>query len=123
MNFTPFRLTAVLALALCALPATAAPEADADAVRAATVKLINLLVEQGVLTREKAEALLAEMNKPAAAPTTPAQAPAPVRVPYMPEYQRKELKDEIQLDLAAQAAREGWAKAGSVPAWVRSLVW
>lgn len=119
MNPTPFRLTAVLALALWATPTLAAPEADAEAVRAATVKLINLLVEQGVLTREKAEALLNEMNKPAAA----APPPAAVRVPYMPEFMRKELKDEVQLDLAAQAAREGWAKPGSVPAWVRGLSW
>jgi hypothetical protein len=116
MNLTPFRLTAVLALALWAVPTFAAPEADAEQVRATTVKLINQLVEQGVLTREKADALLAEMNKPSAAP-------APVRVPYMPEFMRKELKDEVQLDLAAQAAREGWAKPGAVPAWVRGLAW
>lgn len=107
-----FRPIAVLALVLCALPSFAAPEADAEQLRAATVKLINTLVEQGVLTREKADALLAEANKPGA-----------VRVPYMPEYQRKELKDEVELDLAARAAREGWAKPGSVPAWVRSLEW
>ena len=116
MNLTPFRLTAVLALALWAVPSIAAPEADAEQVRTATVKLINQLVEQGVLTREKADALLADLNKPSAAP-------APVRVPYMPEFMRKELKEEVQLDLAAQAAREGWAKAGSVPAWVRGLSW
>ncbi|HZE91718.1 MAG TPA: putative porin, partial [Rhizobacter sp.] len=117
MNFFSFRPIALLALAVCAAPSMAAPEADAEAVRAATVKLINLLIDQGVLTREKAEALLNELNKPAAAP------PPAVRVPYMPEFMRKELKDEVQLDLAAQAAREGWAKAGSVPAWVRSLEW
>lgn len=122
MKPTPLRLTAALALALAVTPALAAPEADAEQVRAATVKLVNLLVEQGVITREKAEALLAEINKEKAA-SAPAAAPAPVRVPYMPEFMRKELKDEIQLDLAAQAAREGWAKAGSVPAWVRSLQW
>ena len=68
MNLTPFRLTAALALALWAAPSFAAPEADAEQVRATTVKLINQLVEQGVLTREKADALLAEMNKPSAAP-------------------------------------------------------
>lgn len=101
-------------LALCAASAHAA-EPDPEANRDATVKLVNLLVEQGVISREKAEALLAELRKQPAG--------APVRVPYMPEYMRKELKDEIQLDLAAQAAREGWAKAGSVPAWVRSLEW
>ncbi|MBL0726191.1 putative porin [Piscinibacter sp. HJYY11] len=106
------RPTALLALALCATPVLAAPEADAEQLRAATIKLINMLVEQGVLTREKADALLAEANKP-----------GPVRVPYMPEFQRKELKDEVELDLAARAAREGWAKPGSVPAWVRSLEW
>ena len=46
-----------------------------------------------------------------------------VRVPYIPEFMRKELKEEIRLELAAQAFREGWSGPGSIPGWVRGLEW
>ncbi|MBY0469264.1 MAG: putative porin, partial [Burkholderiaceae bacterium] len=112
---------------------------DIDQVRAATAKLIAQLVEQGVLARDKGEALLSDVAKPAAA--SPASgnagsaaggaatgagakgAAGAVRVPYIPEFVRKELKEEIRLELAAQAFREGWTGPGSVPAWVRKLEW
>jgi hypothetical protein len=112
-----------------------AQESDIDKVRAATAKLINLLVDQGVLTREKAAALQAEMTATAASPSNasaPASAPAgaakaagsgTVRVPYIPEFMRKELKDEVRAELAAQAASEGWAAPGSVPEWTRRITW
>jgi polyhydroxyalkanoate synthesis regulator phasin len=114
MKSSSFRSAALLALAMSLTPSLALAETDAEQVRATTAKLIDLLVEKGVLTRDKAEALVQEMNKPA---------PPVVRVPYMPEFMRKALKDEVQLDLANQAQREGWAKPGSVPEWVRSLQW
>lgn len=58
-----------------------------------------------------------------AAPAAPAVKPGTVRVPYIPEFVRKELKDELRAELQAQAAREGWAGPGSVPDWVRRLEW
>ncbi len=128
MNFNRLRLTAALSLALLAVPAMA-EEADVEKVRAATAKLINLLIEQGVLSREKAEALLNEVSKPAAAPASappsgeaakPSATPT-VRVPYVPEFVRKEIKDEVRNELAAQAVREGWAGPGSVPEWTRGI--
>ena len=124
MNPTPLRLTAALTLALLAVPASA-QETDIDKVRAATAKLINLLIEQGVLSRDKAEALLNEVSKPAPAAAfgdapKPAATPT-VRVPYVPEFVRKEIKEEVRSELAAQAAREGWAAPGSVPEWTRGL--
>jgi hypothetical protein len=44
-----------------------------------------------------------------------------VRVPFVPEFVRKEIKEELRNELAAQAAREGWAGPGVVPAWVRGM--
>lgn len=125
-------LTLAILGALCTLPATAAQDADIDSVRAATSKLISQLVEQGVLTRDKGSALLDEVSKPAAAPKGSAAAgssksagatPGTVRVPYIPEYVRNEMKEEIRLELAAQAFREGWTGPNSVPAWVRNMEW
>ena len=131
---SPRALAALLMCASLAAPAWAA-DSEIERVRATTTRLINLLVEQGLLTRARAEALLRELDPPpatapAAAPSTaPAAAtaaqaaPATVRVPYVPEFVRKEIKDELRTELAAQAAREGWAGPGVVPAWVRGLRW
>lgn len=124
MNSTPLRLTAVLTLALLSAHASA-QEADIEKMRAATAKLINLLIDQGVLSREKAETLLNDMRKPAQGTATgdaaKSAATPTVRVPYVPEFVRKELKEELRAELAAQAAREGWAAPGSVPEWTRGL--
>lgn len=129
MSPTSVRLTVVFSLVLLAFPA-AAQETDIDKVRAATAKLIGLLIEQGVLSRDKAEALLVEVAKPAAATAQPgaggakaAATTGTVRVPYVPEFVRKELKEELRTELAAQAAREGWAAPGSVPEWTRGITW
>lgn len=123
--------TVALALLIgaSAMPA-AADTSDIERVRATTTRLINQLVEQGLLTRARAELLLKELEPPArgaspatpaAAPAAAASAPAPVRVPYIPEFMRQQLKDELRGELAVQAARDGWAGPNSVPAWVRGL--
>ena len=96
---------AVLAafVACAALPA-AAQTSEVEQVRSTTQKLINLLVEQGVITRSRAEALLKEVEAPAPspAPAAPAaaaapadKASAPVRVPYVPE-RSEEHTSELQ---------------------------
>ena len=117
---------AALAFSLTfAAPAALAQDADIDKVRAATAKLIAQLIEQGVLSRDKGAALLSEVALPAgAAGTSSAAKPAPtVRVGYIPEFVRKELKDELRVELQAQAVREGWAGPGAVPSWTRGLEW
>lgn len=140
MKFHPAFLSVLLVLACVALPARAADTAEVEQLRAATAKLIDLLVEKGVLPRDRAQALLKELvpapgaaaAAPSAAASAPAvaqaatpaaSAPATVRVPYIPEFMRKELKDEVRADLQAQAEREGWAGPGAVPPWVRALTW
>ena len=138
MNFTISRWSVSLASLIWATAPVCAQEVDIDQVRAATAKLIAQLVDQGVLARDKGEALMSDFAKPAA-PSASGNAGSAVggaateagakgaagtvRVPYIPEFVRKELKDEIRLELAAQAFREGWTGPGSVPAWVRGLAW
>ena len=125
-----------LAVACLCVPAQADDAADIEKVRAATVQLITMLVEQGVLSRERADLLLqqaAAAAKPAAvaavpaAPATPPEAAAPppgtVRVPYIPAFVRKEIKDELRAELIAQAEHDGWAGPGAVPEWVRRVQW
>lgn len=128
MTRSLLRIFAAVALGSAALPAAAA-DVDVQQVREATAKLIKLLVDQGVLTREKAESVLSDLARPAPAttagaappPARPASGPPAVRVPYVPDFVRKEIKDELRAEIVAQAAREGWAGPGAVPAWVRGI--
>ncbi len=149
LKFASHHIAAALAVTTCVASPAFAQESEVDKVRATMSKLISQLVAQGVLAREAGNALLSEAGvapvappsgAAAASPAAPAwaaaptpagnaakgatqPAPATVRVPYIPEFVRKELKDEIRLELAAQAFREGWTGPGSVPAWVRKLQW
>ena len=123
-----------LAVACAFAPAHADDAADIEKVRASTLQLISMLVEQGVLSRERADLLLAEATLPAkaapaakpaaAAPADAASVPAgTVRVPYIPSFVRKEIKDELRAELIAQAEKDGWAGPGAVPEWVRRVQW
>jgi hypothetical protein len=128
--------------------------------RGTTLNLIRLLVEQGVLTREKAEQLVLEAERAAIAPTIapapspasiatdpaapsgpdgvpPADSAAPgtaeagpqstrrgrreagvVRVPYVPELVRNQIRDEVKEEVLAQAKTEHWGDPGTMPAWL-----
>lgn len=136
MTLRPHKLVALLVLCSVFGSASAADPASEDPLRRATLKLIEALVEQGVLTREKADALIREASQPAptpapSAPAAPGTAPsaeasAPagtIRVPYVPQFVRDEIKDEVRQDLVAQAHKEGWAAPGAVPDWVRRMEW
>jgi hypothetical protein len=127
---TALRGALALAAAVVLVPARASEASDIEQVRASTVQLIGMLVEQGVLSRERADLLLQEATlpaKPAPAATEPpaadAVAPGTVRVPYIPAFVRKQMKDEIRAELVAQAQAEGWAGPGAVPEWVRRVQW
>jgi hypothetical protein len=138
--------------ALLLLPAVAAP-AFADeldevrSLRDTTIALINSLVQQGILTREKADELIRQAEEaghksgapaagtaaantpaqtnPAASPNTPAGAAPPaapepgvVRVPYVPEMVKEQIRDEVKQDVLAQAKQERWGNPGALPAWL-----
>jgi Putative porin len=139
------RLRRIALLALL-LTATAAPCLADEAeelrrLRDTTINLVNALVEQGVLTREKADAIIAQAqaaatNPSGAAPNAPAQgapppaqgptpaavpplAPGTVRVPYIPETVKEEIKDQVKQDVLAQAKTERWGEPSAFPEWLR----
>ncbi len=95
---------------------TTAVYAEGEAIPLATKRLIETLVEQGIITKSKADALIRESE-------AVEKKPAPVRVPYVPDFVRKEIKDEVKKELADQAKKEGWAGPGAVPDWVRNMKW
>jgi hypothetical protein len=133
------RKKAPVALALAILlGSSAAYAADGAAAPSdnATVNLIRLLVKQHVISQASAEALLKEAESEAAqarssasapvaaAPTVPASQLAPppagtVRVPYVPEIVRNQIRDQVKDAVVAQARAENWAQPNALPGWLK----
>jgi len=139
-NFPPLRLAVAataLTLAGHAFGQAAPSEREGlEQLRATTLALIQALVEQGLLSRERVDALLRQSARtaaPTAAPgagatasVAPPSAPsrpagAVVRVPYVPETLRAQIKEEIRNEVFETAREERWADARQLPAWVRGL--
>lgn len=145
-----WRLAAAAAAAMAlaagglARPAAAQP---APSAAGTTLRLIELLIQNGVLTREQAEGLVRQAQAeaaaaarapraapttagraaPAAAPTAAAAAvtpeaaeppPGTIRIPYVPEVVRRQIRDEVRQDLAAELRRQG--RAAGPPAGTRA---
>jgi hypothetical protein len=132
--------------AAAAAPAAATPATDAASERAGlqelkatTLALIEALVEQGLLPRAKADELIRKAQQAGTAAATgggtavavaPVPVPAPgwgerpsnvVRVPYVPENVRAQMKQEIKNDVIATAREENWVDARQLPGWVKGL--
>jgi hypothetical protein len=56
--------------------------------------------------------------QPAAAQPAPAPDDDTVRVTYVPEVVKNQLREEIKQDVMAEARKENWASPGALPAWV-----
>lgn len=94
-----------------------------EALRQTTLGLIQVLVQQGFLTQEKADQLVRQAEQGAATTAANAapkadKAPPVIRVPYVPETVRKQIADEVREEVIAQAKNERWADANAIPEWV-----
>jgi hypothetical protein len=86
------------------------------------VNLINRLVERGALTAQDG----AELLKLAAADTAKAHSLAAaepveedtVRVTYVPQSVKDQIRQEVKLDVMAEARRDNWATPNTFPSWV-----
>lgn len=117
------RILAAATLTLVIAPAAADERKDLEDLRSTTYELIKLLVDEGVLSRTKADMLIQEADKRAAeARKKAAQAAAAesktVRVPYVPETVRREIHEEIKQEIIAQAKSERWGAPGVLPEWL-----
>jgi hypothetical protein len=123
-----------LSLALCTALTAAAPAVQAaseqeslETLRNTVTNLLQALVDQGLLTREKALALVKQAQDKSAA-TTAAQVvePGAVRVPYVPEIVKDEISKQVAAKVEAQtvadvverAKAEGWGVPGALPEWL-----
>jgi hypothetical protein len=57
------------------------------------------------------------------ASAAPPPAPGVLRVPYVPEVVKNQIRDQVKAELVAQAHSEGWAAPGTVPSWVNRIEW
>ncbi|MCS3421336.1 putative porin [Pseudomonas yamanorum] len=125
------RLTLAVGMVIATLvgQATAAPGAPSEN---ATVNLIRLLVQQGVLKQEQADGLIAQAEKEAqqarqanaataVAATGPAAAPGDVRVQYVPAAVRDQIRDQVKAEVMATAKQENWAQPNTFPDWVSRI--
>jgi hypothetical protein len=128
-----------------AAPAFADDLDELRKLRDTTISLVNALVDQGVLTRAKADEIIAQAMRAGAngqatgagaattgaAPAAPAPppvaapplAPGTVQVPYVPESVKQEIRDEVQHDVLAQAKAERWGDPGAFPDWLNHFTW
>lgn len=108
-------------------PGTMAPSQNV------TINLINRLVQRGALTAEDAaelinmaeqDAVIAQQQAAAAAQASVAAAPSvpvsddDVRVTYVPETVKRQIREDIRQDVMEQARAENWANPRSFPTWV-----
>jgi len=132
-----FRVAAGLVLALaiselCAVPARAASEQQSlEELRNTVVNLLQALVDQGVMTKDKADALVKQAQQKAAADTAATAKPeeGAVRVTYVPEIVKdeiraevaKDLKSQVADDVVARAKEEKWGVPGALPDWLTGV--
>jgi len=129
------RASLVLALAVALGSATSPARADEreslESLRRTTLALIEALVERGLLTRQKADELIAQARA-AATPAAPAAAVAAgaaagvgaaanadttVRVPYVPQVVKDQIRAEVKEEVLAQAKAERWGVPNATAEW------
>src|SRR6476620_7792964 len=102
---------------------------------ASTAKLVKLLVQEGILSKEKADLLLKQVEEdslPKAAEGQENAAPADplavsdgkvIRMQYVPEFVKQEMREEIKKDVIAHAKTEQWGDQKPLPSWLDRFTW
>jgi hypothetical protein len=142
---------------------SATERAEVEQVQATIQALLDALVDGGILTREKIDALVAAAKakaKAAESSSTRVTSPASstiepfagesqsagaglsgtlpvtnrprveefdkdgkkiVRIPYVSEATKKELRDQVKGEVLAQAKKERWGDPGAYPSWLSQI--
>jgi hypothetical protein len=121
-------LTASLVLAPVLQASAESERQSLEELRNTVINLLQGLVDQGVLTREKAQAIVKQAQEKAAADAA-ASAKADegaVRVPYVPQVVKDEIskqvaeqvKPEVVASVVQEAKTEKWGVPGALPEWL-----
>jgi len=115
----------LVTLLISGTPAHADDRESLETLRETTLNLIDALVEQGIFSREKAEQMIkgAQAKAAKAAAKEKPKAGAPVRVQYVPETVKNEIREQLRQEVLAQAKNERWAEPNAVPSWLDRIKW
>ena len=133
-------LLSPLAAIQAASAAQSADERNLNELRNTVINLLEALVAKGVVTREQAQAMVdsaqtkAASDAAAAAATADAQEKADagaVRVPYVPEVVKEEIRKQVVAEVTPQitqgvieeAKSDHWGVLGAMPDWVQRMKW
>jgi len=131
MNVRLILVTVAVAMA-CAGGAHANNDerATVEILHETTLNLIRLLVEQGVIKQEAADEMIQKARQTAAKKnseerpqdkTGQAATGEPkkgeVRVTYVPEHVKREIRDQLRAEVVSQAKQERWGDVNAVPEW------
>jgi len=117
-------------------------ERSLSELRNTVVNLLQGLVEKGVLTKEQAQSMVqAAQEKATADAAATAQAAqaqdkadaeaGAIRVPYVPEIVKDEIRKQVAAELAPQVTKEvieqaqseEWGVPGALPDWIKRVRW
>jgi hypothetical protein len=132
MSMPKFLLTVSLAMALAGvavLPAVAADERQSmEELRNTVINLLQALVDQGVITREKAAQMVKSAQDKAAADAAAVAKTdeGAVRVPYVPQIVKDEIAKQVAeqvrpgvvADVVQEAKTEKWGVPGALADWL-----
>jgi hypothetical protein len=135
MSMGKYLQVVMTSLALAIAPLTASVAADErqslEELRNTVINLLQALVDQGVMTREKAAQLVkAAQDKAAADAAAVAKTDeGAVRVPYVPQIVKDEIakqvadqvKPDVVADVVKDAKTEKWGVPGALPDWLTRM--
>jgi hypothetical protein len=113
----------------------------AETPRLSTQDIMNILVSEKIISEQRATELLQSLatrkseseikgdKEKSATDSETALQPKVVRVPYVPEFVRDQIRDQVRLglhdevvnDIFAQAKNELWGVPGSMPEWTTRI--
>jgi Putative porin len=127
-----FLRASMASLALALAPAVACLAADErqslEELRNTVINLLQTLVDQGVITREKAEQMVKSAQEKAAASAAAVAKSdeGAVRIPYVPQIVKDEIAKEVAeqvkpgvvADVVSEAKTEKWGVPGALADWL-----
>jgi hypothetical protein len=116
-------LALMVAIAVASSSAWGDEREDLEVVRQTTINLINALVDKGVLTRDAATAMIHQAEEDARKKVAATTGPKDnvVRVPYVPETVKREIREQVKQEVVAQAKAEHWGDVNAVPEWTNRI--